>query len=152
MPGPYRDCTGSPIPSEWHINTCHYKTVSFVSQHSLKSMRFQEAGSYSRWAGQGLRRSLTHQQDWYQLLCGRRSRRSAARTLQNDLQQMTKQSESPINLTPLDACLWTVGGSCSTWRESTQKEGEHANYRSKAGLFRHTPEPVLGKRFWWRKL
>lgn len=49
---------------------------------------------------------------------------TTARILQNDLQQMTKQSESPINLTPLDACLWTVGGSCSTWRESTQKQGE----------------------------
>lgn len=99
MPGPYRDCAGSPIPSEWDINMCHYKTVSFTSQHSLKSMRFQETASYSRWAGQALRRSLTHQQDWYQLFC----KEEQDDCCQNPT-KMAKQSESPINLTPLDAC------------------------------------------------
>lgn len=39
--------------------------------------------------------------------------------------------ESSINLTPLTACLRTMGGSRSTWSEPTQTWGEHANSTQK---------------------
>lgn len=35
--------------------------------------------------------------------------------------------ESPVNLTPLSACLWTVGGTQSTQREPTQTQEKQAN-------------------------
>lgn len=45
----------------------------------------------------------------------------------------TDSLESPINL----ACMWTVGGSWSTWRKTTQAYGDHTNYKKR-------PQPVRG--------
>lgn len=44
--------------------------------------------------------------------------------------------DSPVNLTPLTAGLWTVGGSRSTRREPTQTWGEHANSPEKGRWLR----------------
>ncbi len=90
--------------------------------------RFQETGSYSERHGQDCRRSLTHQQYRYMLLCARKNRMSTARALQNDLQHWCE-------------CLWPNDQKQTSWVTSYSGPCAHCPApRSSIDICHWTPE------------
>lgn len=72
----YRGCTGSSSHPGYVLLSEGLLCPSTISR---AWRRIREIGCYSRRAGQGQRRSLTHQQGRYRLLCARKNKMSTAR-------------------------------------------------------------------------